>query len=63
LVKFNWPLMAASAVAPKAPTPAASVGVAIPVRIEPYTVTIKKTGGNKFFIALDRLALPLLWGS
>ena len=33
--------------APSAPTPAASVGVAIPRRIEPNTEVIKTKGGNR----------------
>ena len=37
---------AASAVAPTAPTPAASVGVASPARIEPSTSTISSSGAS-----------------
>ena len=37
----------ASRIAPKAPTPAASVGVAQPAKIEPSTSTIRKVGGRK----------------
>ena len=40
-------LLSANIIAPKAPTPAASVGVAIPRRIEPSTDEINTKGGNK----------------
>ncbi len=36
----------ASSKAPSAPTPAASVGVASPARIEPSTAKISSKGGN-----------------
>ena len=52
---LNCPLMAANRVAPKAPTPAASVGVAAPARIEPSTATIRITGGNRLRITLAKL--------
>ena len=55
-VKFRRPLRAASKIAPHAPTPAASVGVAAPARIEPNTAIIKQIGGSKFFKALKRCA-------
>jgi hypothetical protein len=40
-------LLIARRTAPKAPTPAASVGVAMPKRIEPSTEEIRTKGGNK----------------
>ena len=36
----------ASMIAPRAPTPAASVGVATPAKMEPRTAKIRKSGGN-----------------
>ena len=39
-------LLKARSSPPKAPTPAASVGVAIPKSIEPRTEVIKTKGGN-----------------
>ena len=53
----SCPLNIASSVAPKAPTPAASVGVAAPVKIEPSTAAIKNIGGIKLRIARDNLFL------
>ena len=50
--KFNLPLKMASKVAPNAPTPAASVGVANPPKIEPNTAIINTTGGSRFFRAV-----------
>jgi hypothetical protein len=35
--------------APKAPTPAASVGVAMPAIIDPRTTKIKAAGGSRVF--------------
>ena len=53
-LKFNLLFKIASNIEPKAPTPAASVGVAKPANIEPNTNKIKKIGGkndlkNKFY--------------
>src|SRR5690606_40111230 len=45
--RVRFPLKAARRNAPKAPTPPASVGVATPIKIDPSTSTIKKTGGRK----------------
>ena len=39
-------LLTASRIAPRAPTPAASVGVAIPRRMEPKTDEIRIKGGR-----------------
>ena len=55
LARLSCPRRPANRVAPNAPTPAASVGVAAPVRIDPSTATIKNTGGNKLRIARDSL--------
>ena len=41
------PRAAANASAPRAPTPAASVGVAKPPRMEPSTATMSRIGGAK----------------
>ena len=46
-LKFNRLFKTASKIEPKAPTPAASVGVAKPANIEPRTKKIKKIGGKK----------------
>ena len=46
---FNCLLAKAIIPAPNAPIPAASVGVAIPNRIEPSTKTINNKGGTKLF--------------
>ena len=54
---FNFPLESASKIAPNAPTPAASVGVAIPASIEPRTATIKRRGGAK----LVSTSFKVLW--
>ena len=43
-------LKIANIIEPKAPTPAASVGVAYPAKIEPKTKTINAIGGIKDFI-------------
>ena len=43
----NWFLEYANIIAPNAPTPADSVGVAKPANIEPKTETIKIRGGTK----------------
>ena len=43
-LKRRW--LMASTMAPTAPTEAASVGVAIPARIEPSTSTISSSGGT-----------------
>ncbi len=40
-------LLIARRTAPSAPTPAASVGVAIPRRIDPSTEVIRTNGGNR----------------
>ena len=40
-------LLTASKIAPRAPTPAASVGVAIPKRIDPNTEVMRINGGSK----------------
>ena len=40
-------LLIESKIAPRAPTPAASVGVAMPKRIDPNTEVIKINGGSK----------------
>ena len=45
--RFKLPLLSARPIAPKAPTPAASVGVAIPINMDPKTATIKTKGGSK----------------
>ncbi len=50
---FSLPLSAASSMAPKAPRPAASVGVAMPKKIEPSTATISAAGG----ITASRMAM------
>ena len=42
-------LKKANKIAPKAPTPADSVGVAKPPRIDPNTETIRMSGGTKAF--------------
>ena len=47
--KPSCPLAMAISAAPSAPTPAASVGVAAPIKIEPNTVRIKATGGSRPF--------------
>ena len=49
LVELSAPRKAASTSAPLAPTPAASVGVASPPRIEPRTATISSRGGARPF--------------
>ncbi len=46
-LKLSLPLNQASTMAPTAPTPAASVGVAQPPKIDPSTSTIRKVGGTK----------------
>ncbi len=43
--KDNFLLMSANNEAPRAPTPEASVGVAIPINILPSTAIIKSEGG------------------
>ncbi len=42
----SWRFTSASSNAPKAPTPAASVGVATPMKILPSTARIRKAGGR-----------------
>ena len=44
-MKLNLRLISTSTIAPTAPTDAASVGVAMPPRIEPSTATISASGG------------------
>ena len=44
---FKLPLLRAKNIAPRAPTPAASVGVAIPKRIEPSTEVMRTKGGSR----------------
>ena len=44
---LNWRFMMASRMAPKLPTPAASVGVAQPAKIEPSTSVIRNAAGAK----------------
>ena len=46
------------AVAPTAPTAAASVGDATPAKMEPSTATIRKRGGNMARVMRHRKALP-----
>jgi hypothetical protein len=46
-LSFSLPLNQASTSAPAAPTPAASVGVAQPPKIDPSTSTMRKDGGTK----------------
>ena len=60
LLIVNCRRPSASRVAPMAPTPAASVGVAAPLRIEPSTATINTTGGNRLRsnLAAERLDSP-----
>ena len=48
-------LLTANINPPKAPTPAASVGVAMPARMEPRTEVIKTKGGNKVVIMTRHL--------
>ena len=50
LPNVNLPCMSASSIAPKAPTAADSVGDAIPKKMEPKTVRINASGGNKLLI-------------
>ena len=45
--RFKLPLLKASPIAPRAPTPAASVGVAIPIKMDPKTATIRTKGGSR----------------
>src|SRR5688500_6574347 len=45
--RLSLPLNQASTSAPAAPTPAASVGVAQPPKIDPSTSTIRNVGGRK----------------
>ena len=45
-LRSSWPCRAAKAVAPTAPTAAASVGVAKPPRIEPSTRPISTSAGT-----------------
>ena len=47
MLKFNCFFRYANKIAPIAPTPADSVGVANPPNIEPRTAIIKIKGGNK----------------
>ena len=44
--KSNLPFSIAIKIAPRAPTPAASVGVAIPAMIDPSTTNISNIGGS-----------------
>ena len=59
ILKLRLPLNVAKINAPKAPTPAASVGVAAPLRIEPSTNKISKIGGINPCINCHVLALFL----
>ena len=49
--QLNFLLTTVIKIAPNAPIPAASVGVAIPIIIDPKTIKIKKTGSAKVFIS------------
>ena len=52
------PLSAASRIAPTAPTEAASVGVAMPPRIEPSTARIRRSGATSTAIRRPASAKP-----
>ena len=54
--RLNLPCIAVRMEAPTAPTAAASVGLAIPAKIEPKTATIKKSGGTRAFITRLRMS-------
>ena len=65
--RLSFPCMAVRSVAPTAPTAAASVGEAIPAKIDPNTAIIRNKGGIRAFITLLRIsALEMLsrysWG-
>ena len=54
LARLSCFLYSASKLAPRAPIPAASVGVAAPAKIEPSTIKINKIGAKT--VATDRVA-------
>src|SRR6186713_501607 len=52
--RLSLPFHQARISAPAAPTPAASVGVAQPPKIEPSTSVMRKVGGTKLFSISDQ---------
>ena len=59
--QVSFLLKIASSSEPKPPTPAASVGVAQPAKIEPSTMVIRNTGGRKPFSSI-RIMQPAVSG-
>ena len=54
------PLNQASRMAPRLPTPAASVGVAQPPKMEPSTSVMRNTGGRKLLPIMRQNSARLL---
>ena len=57
ILKFSLLLKTAKIIDPNAPTPAASVGVAIPANIDPKTKIIRAIGGIKDFNIYDSVPI------
>ncbi len=60
IFRENLPLAIVNTVAPIAPTAAASVGEAMPAKIDPNTATIKKSGGNSALPMRARNCKPVI---